>query len=116
MRDVERILEIRFSINERNDSFFWSYIRRRVYTLKSAHHMMCSLGDLRANDDTNLWKRLWQLKISEKMKHFGWRVITDCVPVLTRLQRKGVQLGCNLYPICKSSPEIASHSFLVQFC
>lgn len=86
--EVTQIMQIPLTINERPDGWKWIHTSHGDYTTKSGHHVARGLKYramvpqyLTADD----WKAFWNLKISEKIKIFCWRVIVNCLPVKARL-------------------------------
>lgn len=50
------------------------------------------------------WMRLWSLLIPAKVKNFVWRLVHDCLPTLSNLRRRRMDVNVTC-PVCKSSEE-----------
>ena len=78
--DAEAILGIPLSRRMCIDKLFWLHNREGKYTVKSRYHLAKQLG--READSQGecsngvgvnpVWSKLWQLKISNKIKIFRW--------------------------------------------
>lgn len=69
--------------------------------------------DHSTTSNSDLWRKLWNLKISPKVKHFLWRACTNCLPTKDMLQSKRVHLN-NICPICNVLSESVLHTLV--FC
>lgn len=56
----------------------------------------------------NWWKRLWETKISAKVKNFMWRAFHECIPSRVNLNKKGIEL-LPLCPECRLTLETTDH-------
>lgn len=63
------------------------------------------------------WNEIWALKVPNKLNHFMWQCMNDCLSVGKKLERRGIKVGsgcgfcergdnsayiCGM-PICKDS-------------
>ena len=96
------------------DSIIWRYNNNENFSVKSAYRVARRLqGEDRAESSTNsaytkLWKVLWNLKIPNKIKVFGWRACADILPTRVNLVRRRV-LTYDKCPICLREPENTIH-------
>ena len=56
-----------------------------------------------------MWKQFWKVKIPEKIKIFGWRVIRDILPTRSNLSKRKIPI-LNSCPGCDEVPESIFHS------
>ncbi|GAA0163978.1 hypothetical protein LIER_19721 [Lithospermum erythrorhizon] len=56
------------------------------------------------------WRKIWKLKAPSKIKHFCWKLYSDCLPNASNLRKRGVlsQRGC---PLCRAKEEDSTHTF-----
>ncbi|XP_074347208.1 uncharacterized protein LOC141686043 [Apium graveolens] len=54
------------------------------------------------------WKRLWNLKVPPKFKHFLWRAIIDCLPTKVSLGMNHVNIN-ELCLMCNDDSETSTH-------
>ncbi|KAM6568466.1 hypothetical protein CsatB_016451 [Cannabis sativa] len=106
-RDKSLILGIPLSQQNVPDCWCWSREAAGFYSVKSSYKMLQNEGSEVQNSD-NFWKDFWQIKVPQKVLHFGWRAITGCLPTKVQLQTKHVvvPLSC---PFCNAERETISH-------
>ncbi|XP_024035529.1 uncharacterized protein LOC127899286 [Citrus sinensis] len=57
---------------------------------------------------SNIWQRIWKLKVPAKVKHFIWRVGVNVLPTADNLRRRQVELA-SICPICNAADESIVH-------
>jgi hypothetical protein len=103
-RDAQNILNIPLFGEMKEDVPSWKFSRTGEYSVKSAYfYTMENLVDNRELRVDGEWRRIWELKIPQKMKVFLWRVARGCLPTRERLQQKGVN--------CTNNCEHCQHNF-----
>jgi hypothetical protein len=103
-RDAHNILNIPLFGDMKEDVPSWKFSRTGEYSVKSAYfYTMENLVDNRELRVDGEWRRIWELKIPQKMKVFLWRVARGCLPTRERLQQKGVN--------CTNNCEHCQHNF-----
>lgn len=96
-----------------NDSWYWRKEKLGNYSVKSAYLLMQE-----GNHDSNtvassgFWRKLWNLKISPKVKQFLWRACSQCLPTKDQLLMKRVPINA-MCAMCNGHQEIVLH-VLVQ--
>ncbi|CAN6825949.1 unnamed protein product [Brassica oleracea] len=112
--DVLLILKIKPSQIDR-DSDVWGFTKNGSYTTQSAYRMLSGLHEANAPAhrslppvEKQLWKSLWKLNTSPKIRHFLWRALSGALAVAERLQSRGL---CNntTCPACGQASETISH-------
>ncbi|KAK9986489.1 hypothetical protein SO802_031440 [Lithocarpus litseifolius] len=90
-----------------------------VLTIKSAYHIALSFVD--SNEEgkcsspdprTSLWKRIWRLKIPQKLKIFAWRSCVNGLPTMLNLSQRGIHCS-GFCPICDKALESTAHALLL---
>ena len=112
------ILKIPLSNNLSEDKFIWVGNKKGEFIVKSAYFIANKLLDTRdegecSSGDPNarIWKKIWSLKLPEKIKIFSWRACVNGLPMLTNLAAKGIQTSC-VCPICDEEPKSLTHALI----
>jgi hypothetical protein len=104
-RDVAEILKIPLHMTDNVDAPMWRLSRNGKFSVKSAYfHLMEEIIDNNHLKEEGNWKRLWQIKVPNRVKLFMWRVLRGCLPVKERLVCKGVNCD-NKCPCCDQQCE-----------
>ncbi|KAG2689495.1 hypothetical protein I3760_09G140200 [Carya illinoinensis] len=100
-----------------NDKLVWDKNRRGVYTMNSGYHSAMNLLDKEGNIESSgaqnnleLWTRLWNLKLQNKVKNFAWRACTNSLPTKLNLMRRHI-LPNAICDQCKQDVESCNHVF-----
>lgn len=84
-RDRQCILSIPLSMRVPHDSLTWDYSNDGLYSTKIAY-MLGKGGNL---DNLHLvWKEVWGMEASPKVKHFFWRFCTNRLPTRELLKHR----------------------------
>lgn len=104
-RDVELIKTIPIPHVERQDSWYWLLDEKGVFSVKSCYRWL--QGEC-MNQYTYLWKKIWNMKLPEKVTNFLWRLCKGCLPTNVALASRHVDVptGC---PWCHSLAETDVH-------
>ncbi|XP_060964627.1 uncharacterized protein LOC133033648 [Cannabis sativa] len=108
-RDRDLIWRIPLSDARRNDQWFWLQESSGVFSVRSAYrlqHEAHNNGTLAV--PTDVWRKLWSIKVPPKVLNFLWRACANCLPTKFLLTTKHVQIddGC---PLCTAVPETTLH-------
>ncbi|KAL9687723.1 hypothetical protein QQ045_032130 [Rhodiola kirilowii] len=88
------------------------------FTVKGAYLCAVEIDKLRnpiageqsdSGETRDFWRRFWKLKVPERIKHFGWRLSHDSLPVMESLERRGCEVD-NRCAHCGCRGERAMHS------
>lgn len=110
-RDTDIILSIPLN-PESHDTWYWRQEKLGDYSVKSAYSMLRDIKqDNSGASNSGLWRKLWNLKIPLKVKHFLWRACTHCLPTKDQLLSKRIQLNI-LCPSCNEYPETTLHALV----
>ncbi|XP_030970211.1 uncharacterized protein LOC115990525 [Quercus lobata] len=89
-----------------------------LFTVKSAYFVAIKLLDTRDEGECSfgdpndwIWRKIWSLKLPEKIKIFSWRACVNGLPMLTNVVAKGIQTSC-VCPICDEEPENLIHALI----
>lgn len=81
-RDVNLILSIPLQ-HTVNDSCCWRKGKMGQYSVKSVYSTICDRIEAnQLSSNSGFWRKIWNLKISLKVKHFLWRALTGCLPTI----------------------------------
>ncbi|CAL2258639.1 unnamed protein product [Prunus armeniaca] len=86
-KEVDAILRIPLVSLASHDCLLWHYERNGMYSVMSGYWLGClekdkMCGESSAGADLNstFWKKIWALKIPNKIKFFLWRCVWDLLP------------------------------------
>ena len=72
-----------------------------VYTVKSAYKLLEAIPAIEAESSySGLWRKLWNLKISTKVRFFLWQASSGCLPTKSQLQTRHVPVDA-VCPLCQ---------------
>lgn len=116
--EIEAILSSRYRPSTRSDKWVWCNGISHIYTVKEGYKVAHGVI-LRENDrpctssQTPLkpvWKAIWKLKVSRKIRLFIWKIFYNALPTFENLFKRKCSKE-NHYLICKSNSESLSHLF-----
>jgi len=83
----------------------------KVYTTQSGYMALLE-------EDVNIHfegcGEVWDLNIHGSGKVFGWQVLMDRIPSRVNLARRGINIQCNLCPLCMKEEETIQ--YLLMYC
>ncbi|XP_062075049.1 uncharacterized protein LOC133779062 [Humulus lupulus] len=92
--------------HEELSSWYWSKELFGGYSVKSAYKLLQVLnGRWSMGDNSGFWRKVWNLKIPQKVKNFLWTSLSNCLPTLAMLQRNNEVMGVLFWfeALCNSS-------------
>lgn len=111
-RDIELIRRTPIPMRESRDSWYWLLDEKGDFTVKSSYrwlHGECT------DDYTGLWKKLWTLRLHNKVSNLIWRLCKGCLPTAMALASKHVDINVRCQ-WCHSEIETDVHvMFLYDF-
>ena len=115
--EVEEIRSTPLSNSLPSDKQIWTGTSNGLFTVRSAYKLAMESygisGGSSSSNDSNLryfWKKLWQLPIPHKVKHFLWHACCDILPTKANLMRRKV-LSDDLIEECMLEVETSGHFF-----
>lgn len=109
---------------DRDDFVAWHFDPKGMFSVKSAYHiledreemlMTRQTGESSAarnnNEGSNIWKRIWRLPATPKIKQFLWRVAHNSLAFKLNIRRRGILLDTRC-PVCFRYDEDGRHCFL----
>ncbi|KAK7818417.1 putative ribonuclease h protein [Quercus suber] len=112
--EVKQILSIPISSRLPHDSLIWSKTPSGIFSTRSAYRLLANEASASSPSSSNphpqrhLWRGVWMLRTSNKVKHFIWRACNNSLPTLDNLFRHQIVSSdcCN---ICNAHPEDILH-------
>lgn len=114
--DIPLIQNLKSTLSPRVNRYCWSHTKSGVYSVKSGYAL--AMETMEASEPapvlepsaTALQARVWTLKTSNKIKHFIWQALSNCVPVCNSLADRhcGNDRNC---PRCGAEEETRNHLF-----
>ena len=115
---AEVILKIPLCHNFPEDNLIWIGNKRGVFSVKSAYFIAAKvlssmdMGECSSGDPfTQIWKKVWSLKLPPKIRIFSWRACVNGLPVLSKMAEKGIKTSC-ICPVCDEEAENLYHALI----
>nr|XP_023906648.1 uncharacterized protein LOC112018352 [Quercus suber] len=103
--EAKTILNIPISYNLPEDKIIWVANKKGLFSVKSAYYVALNMVDNSEEGENScgdprerLWKKVWHLNISSKIKIFTWRACVDALPTMVNLRKRGI--GENVFCSC----------------
>ena len=121
--DAENILKIPISITGREDNIFWTENQKGEYTVQSGYKAIQAKNEQEGRGEregieasyrprrTDMWRVLWKLKISHKVKIFIWKGLKEAIPVKELIWRR-MSKGDPICSGCGEELETLEHLLL----
>lgn len=114
-----KILQTPIAWNCSNDLLWWPCAKTGEYSVRSGYYQIKKNEQRQVSGpstsyDTggNMWKRLWKIKVPQKIKHFLWKICHNSIPVLANLWKKKL-VNSALCPLCLKEPKTIEHTLLL---
>lgn len=110
----EEIKRIHVSGIGQENVYVWPFTSDGEYSVRSAYHLLAS-GSLMADQastslmDQKVWKSIWCIRATNKIRHFIWRAAKDSLPTKENLHKRHIPLDvtCSL---CHEQQETLMHA------
>ncbi|KAK7859026.1 putative ribonuclease h protein [Quercus suber] len=90
------------------DVLIWPLMADGDYSVRSAYHFLITAEDYLVPSSSSLpndhavWKKIWKMKVPNKIRHFIWRAAKDSLPTKVNLKARHVPVddvceGCGDY-------------------
>ena len=132
-QDVEAILSIPLSAYGGRDRMIWAATKNGKFTVRSAYKLAQAIqsdGNTPESFDPSAlkqtWRRLWDLNVPNKFKHFAWKACKNILATKENLKKRKIttdyicdscgkeyESTCHLFWLCDKAREIWSTSKLV---
>lgn len=91
--EVEAIKHIPIPRNKPDDSRYWRFEKKRLYTVKLGYKIYFTFDGKGSSSQPNTssphsshwWKKIWKLNIPHKVKIFVWKVSHDIIAIKSNL-------------------------------
>ena len=90
------ILSIPLSRRQVVDDWFWCSDSKGTFSVKNSYRVITGELGIESNP---IWKKIWCLKVSNKVKKILWRASVNCLPTNVALTNRRVPISA-LYPLC----------------
>lgn len=115
-QEVKVITSIPLSKFGESNKLIWHYTKNGVYSVKSGYYTAREIESKNINSSPSssfqpppsLWKLLWNLNISPKVKHFWWRACRNILATKENLYKRKC-LRSPHCPLCLKAVESIEH-------
>lgn len=109
--DINLISSIRLRSNHNPDLIGWHYNDSGIYSVKSGYWLASHLPQhhiaIQPPPGSPAIKSvIWKMKISPKLQHFLWRVLSEVIPVGNILLRRGITTNAQCKRCCQATESI----------
>lgn len=113
--DAKLILNMRVD-RSKKDSLCWGFTKDGVYSSRSGYKLLESIRNQNSAVPSSqpplekrLWKSIWKLHTSPKIRHFFWRVLHGAIAVADQLRSRGIPVDATC-KVCGSARETICHT------
>ncbi|XBI13774.1 hypothetical protein VPH35_140465 [Triticum aestivum] len=115
--DVHRILQIPLRVEVMDNFVAWQHTRSGTFSVRSAYHVEFDhqfghnwnqRGGPGGFQDCDSWRKVWELSLPGKIKHFVWKVLRGVLPCLGTLAGRHVPANPQC-PSCRIGYEDSQH-------
>ena len=114
--EVNQITQIPLTRTTLEDSLFWPYVQFDQYTTKSGYYFLKTEANIVNSQSPSqvelmkpLWKKIWSLLVSCKIRNFLWRACKTDIPTLNNLKRRCV-VEDSKFSLCAQHNEDVIHA------
>ena len=113
--EAVKIKSIPLCTTNQADCIVWPRCRDGVYLVRSGYQLLCELDDQNRASGSDMasmkafWRRLWKMKVPNKIKKILWRACSDALPTRCNLLRRKV-LDDPTCPQCGIESESSLHA------
>jgi hypothetical protein len=108
LETVAAIQKIRIPFFSRPDKLMWIKEPKGQFFVKSAYNTCQETSTSHSQDP--LWKKLWKLKVHDRVKMLLWRIASNVLPTKDNLAKRlgSIDTDC---PLCNEAKETITHLF-----
>ncbi|XP_042962747.1 uncharacterized protein LOC122297026 [Carya illinoinensis] len=113
--EAKLICSIPISKRRARDKRIWAGSTKGIFSVKSAYFMDKKLSrrsmgkSSSGGGNKGIWKELWQLEVSGKVRMFIWRSLSNILPTKDKLYKRKI-VDSNLCLICTREVETSLHT------
>ena len=111
--DAEAICKIPLSDRRVADAMVWLHNKEGAYTVRSRYHVARKLlsewAEISTGAGQQLWKKLWRIRVANKMKIFAWMACHEILPTHVNLDKINI-IGENLCLCYQRAPKTVIHA------
>ena len=110
--EARLILSIPLSPKFPSDCVAWSLTPSGIFSTSSAYKLLAvtalaSQAGSSSSEQLHLfWRRIWQLRVPNKIKHFNWRACNNALPTKCNLRRRQI-ISSDTCEMCHGAAEDA---------
>lgn len=97
------------------DRWIWHFDKKGLYSVKSGYKafMNAKIKECHSRDNMmgEVWKKLRNLRVPNKIKHFCWKALNDTLPTNVNLLNRRIDLS-PICPQCLCCPEFTDHALV----
>ena len=108
LRDKELIMKIPLSSRRENDVWYWMADSWGCYSVRSCYKI---LTPITIGSFADVWRKLWNLNVPNKVKNFIWRAAHNVLPTTITLISKRVDVPSTC-SVCNAYEETILHSLV----
>ena len=114
LEEAELILSIPLNYHPTEDKVIWPYNSSVAYSVKSGKKFLAKENNISTpwidhEHDEDIWKWIWRLSISNKVRNFLWRACHNAIPVKQNLWKRKI-LTEDLCEHCHLTSETVCHA------
>ncbi|KAK6154844.1 hypothetical protein DH2020_009092 [Rehmannia glutinosa] len=115
--DARRICAMHLSRRLPADKMIWKYFRNGIFWVKTAYYTLKRQTEVTYTNNPSssslneAWKKLWNLRILPKIKHFSWRACLNALPTKDKMLEKNMATD-PVCAICGDGTETLNHLIL----
>ena len=113
--EAAKIKSILLCFSNQADCMVWPRCRDGLYSVKTGYQLLCEMDtqNRASGSDSSsyrgFWRRLWKMRVPNKIKMFLWRACTDALPTRCNLVRRKV-LDDPTCSMCGTGAENTMHA------
>lgn len=118
--DIDIIQNLKLSHLSSPDLLGWSYTDSGIYTVKSGYWLATHLPKqeyaiVLPQGLIAFKEALWKLKISPKIRHFLWRILSNAMAIGTTLAHRGIITNPQCRRCCSCNETMEHHFFKCNY-
>ena len=108
--EAEQILRIPLARQQCADELYWPFTQSGSYTTKSGYRFLKEVHDgVEGSNDQyaeGVWRRIWALRVPNKVKHFVWRACKNSIPTKVNLEWRSIAVSSTCERCCREDETV----------